>query len=120
MRNFTLILAGVVGTALAVATAEDAKTESDQVARWVARLGHDSFTEREKATKELEGIGPPALGALRQSQNSPDAEVKRRSRELVQKIEKRVEAERVLAPAKVRLSYRDVPLTEALADLATK
>src|SRR4051812_43839701 len=49
-----------------------------------------------------------------------DAEVKRRAEELVAKIEKRTESVKLLVPTKVKLTYKDTPVTEAVADFAKK
>src|SRR5262245_1350902 len=40
---------------------------ADRVARLVKQLGHNEFAKREAASKELDAIGEPALGALRKA-----------------------------------------------------
>jgi len=59
-----------------------------QIANLIEKLGNNDFQEREKASKELESIGEPALPALRKAQKtSLDFEVRRRARGLAQRIE---------------------------------
>src|SRR5262249_42520219 len=74
----------------------------------------------EKASEELDKIGLPALEALRKAIKNGDAEVGRRAEELVSRIEKRAETAAILAPTKVRLTCKDTPVTQAVADLAKK
>jgi hypothetical protein len=92
----------------------------DAVARLVERLGSDDHGEREAATEALAGQGAAAVPALRAALDSPDAEVRRRAAVALARIEERLEAEEVLRPRTVRLSYRDVPLAEALADFGRR
>jgi hypothetical protein len=90
------------------------------VRRLIAQLGSSQFTEREAATKALEALGPAVLEALREAARSDDAEIRRRARPLIQKAEKRLEAEKLLQPTRVRLVYQDTPLAEALADFSRR
>ncbi len=90
--------------------------DEERTAKLIQQLGSDSFADREKATQELEQIGPAALDALRRATRGDDPERKRRAEELVQKIEKRALEASLLAPKRVRLAYKDTPLAEALAD----
>jgi hypothetical protein len=46
---------------------------ADRVAGLVKRLGHPNFTIREQAGKELDAIGEPALGALRNAAAGDDS-----------------------------------------------
>src|SRR5262249_2872619 len=94
----------------------DAKT----IDKLVERLGSEDFTDREKAATDLDACGAAALPALRKAAESKDAEISKRSAELVAKIEKRVESERLLAPKRVHLIYKDTPIAEAVADFAKK
>jgi hypothetical protein len=83
----------------------------------IDKLGSGSFSEREEATVALDAAGEPALPGLRIAASSDDAEVRRRASELVRKIEHRKESTRLLTPTKVRLSFKDTPLPEAVAEL---
>jgi hypothetical protein len=44
-----------------------AETEAERIDRLIRQLGSDSFAQREAAGKALEGIGTPALDALRKA-----------------------------------------------------
>ncbi len=94
--------------------------EAARIARLIEQMGSGNFEEREKATEALEAIGVPALEALRKAADSEDVEVKRRAGELVKKLEKKAETDRVLAPKKIHLVCKDTPLAAAVADLARK
>lgn len=91
-------------------------SDAAQVPKLIDKLGSDRFAEREKATKELDRIGAPALDALRKAAQSDDPERKRRAEELVEEIESRALAADLLAPKRVHLAYKDTPLAEAVAD----
>jgi hypothetical protein len=91
-----------------------------RVAALIAQLGSPQFDERQAATEALDALGLDALEPLRQARSSPDAEVRRRARQLVQQLERRLETARALEPTHLRLVYQDTPLTEAVADVARK
>jgi hypothetical protein len=122
MRTPWSILAVLLGLGLgAVALrAERTATPPKNVAQLIAQLGSTRFAERARATRALDAIGAPALDALRKAIHSPDMETSRRARQLVAAIEKRVEAAAVLAPTRVRLLCKDMPVTDAVAELARK
>src|SRR5438128_3756435 len=53
----------------------------------IQQMGNPDFAERQAATKRLEGIGKPALPALREAaKNSEDAEIRRRAQRLVERL----------------------------------
>lgn len=58
----------------------------EQLAQWVRDLGHDDFEKRENASQRLWEAGPLAEAVLKEAINSNDAEVTRRSRELLDKV----------------------------------
>lgn len=91
-----------------------------QIAKLIDQLGSDAYVEREEASKKLDEIGVPALDDLKKAVSSSDAEVQRRARDLVAKIDRRVQAVKVLAPAKVHLKFDNVPLADALREVANK
>ena len=69
------------------------ETTTDRVARLIGQLGHTEFRKREQASKELDVIGEPALGALRKAANSDaDAEVRHRAERIVQAVTGRIRA----------------------------
>lgn len=118
-RRLVLALIGAVGLgALLLAPARAAeKLDAEKLAKLVEQLGSDEFSDRETAMKELATIGAPALEALRKGAQSDNAEIKRRCEELATKIEKTAEVATILNPKKVRLSCKDVPVAEAVAQL---
>src|SRR5262249_10518896 len=50
------------------------------------------------------------------AEENKDMEGRRRAQELVAKLEKKVLAAKILAPKRLRLSYKNTPLSEAIAD----
>jgi WD40 repeat protein len=60
----------------------------EQVAQWVADLGHDEFAERDQATQELEKLDTLAAPALRKAlANQPELEARRRIEALLRKLD---------------------------------
>src|SRR5207247_422067 len=78
------------------------------------------FAAREAAMTALDQLGGTALPALKAALRSSDAEVQWRAEEVAQRIERRLEVQRLLKPRTVRLSYKDTPVAEAVADFAQK
>jgi hypothetical protein len=54
----------------------------------IRQLGDPAFAVREKASAELEAVGLPAVGLLRQAERDPDVEIVRRAERCLQRIEK--------------------------------
>ncbi len=121
-RYLPLALLVILGVFLlgALPSPSSEAVSAERIDRLIEQVGSGTFTEREKATKELDAIGVPALGALRKAARSDDAEVKRRAEELVKKIEKQAESAKVLAPKRLRLVCTDTPVSEAVAQLQKK
>ncbi|MBI1915925.1 MAG: hypothetical protein HYS12_14500 [Planctomycetes bacterium] len=110
------LLAGL-GIALSVPGKAAEKTDADTINKLITKLSSNRFAEREKAQKALEEIGLPALDALRKAaEESKDMEAQRRAKELVAKLEKKALAAKILAPKRLRLTYKNTPLSEAIAD----
>jgi hypothetical protein len=103
-----------------VSPAAEESSTKEQIARWIARLGSRKYVERRAAARALDQLGPRSFEGLDTAAKSTDAEVRRRARVVAQAIRKRIETDRLLAATRVRLSYRDTPLREAVADLAKK
>ncbi|MGE3809547.1 MAG: hypothetical protein AB7K24_33200 [Gemmataceae bacterium] len=62
--------------------------QEKQVRQWIAQLGSESFDEREAATRKLEEFGPKIAPLLRGvGLSSPDAEVVRRSKAILARLE---------------------------------
>ena len=124
MRNrfpgLALLLCLGLGTVIAIPSGAAEPVDAKKIAKLIEQLGGDEFSEREKASAELDAIGAPALEALRKAAKNTDVEVSKRSADLVVKIEKRGETARLLAPKKVHLVYKETPLNEAIADFTKK
>jgi hypothetical protein len=116
MYRYAFLLVAVAGQVGAAPEASDAA----RVAALVRQLGSESYAEREAAMAALDAAGEPALDALREAARGKDPEVRRRAVLLVRQVERRVEARKVLEPQRLRLEYKDVPLSEAVADFARK
>jgi hypothetical protein len=108
-----------VGVA-ALAAAEAPGDGGRDAARLTAQLGSDSFAQREAAARALDQLGAAALPWLRQALADPDAEVRRRAAELIDAIEQRELTRRLLAPQKVRLHYKGVPVAVAVGDFSRR
>ena len=88
--------------------------------RLIKQLGSCHFAEREAADTQLRALGEPVLKALRRAAHSGDAEVRRRAARLLRLIDQDVRAVRLLAPVRVRLVCKDMPVPVAVANLARK
>src|SRR5579859_6287667 len=114
---FTGLAFGVL-TALPTNAAEPA--DAAKIEKLIEKLGSSKFDERDQANKDLDAIGVPALEALRKATKSSDAEVSRRSADLVKLIEKRAESQTVLKPTKIHLVFKDTPVGEAVDEFKKK
>jgi hypothetical protein len=90
------------------------------LARLVAQLGSDRYDDREAACKELDGLGAAALEPLRTAIGSRDEETRRRALHVLERIQLRVETARLTKPKMIRLVYTDVPVPQAVQDMARK
>lgn len=90
---------------------------ADPIFHLVAQMGSQKYAEREAATRALDELGVTALPALRKALQADDLEVRRRAEALVQRIERRLEVERLLEPKRVRLAFQDVPVSEAVLEI---
>jgi hypothetical protein len=86
---FAAACSAVLWIAGAVITADQAAAASpDPIDRLIQQLGSDDFETREAASKELKGIGEPAVPPLHKATESHDSEIRRRAQELVEAIER--------------------------------
>lgn len=108
----TVLMLGLAICATPGRTADEAA-----IGKLIEQLGSAEFSEREKASTELNRIGTPALEALRKATKSDDPEVRRRAEDLVGVLERQAATEKVLAPKKVRLQLKETPLPDAVATL---
>jgi uncharacterized protein (TIGR03067 family) len=88
-----------------------------EMKRLIDQLGSNQFTDREQATEKLFKLGKSALPSLKEAAKSPDAEIRRRAQQLVERISA-PDLEKELA--KLRGTWRVVAMTldgvEATAD----
>jgi hypothetical protein len=96
------------------------RSEPDDIAGWIQKLGSNEYDEREAATRELGKLGPIVLAQLKKAAESPDMEVRRRAQELADRIEKQILTAKLLQPQRIRLVYKDVPVADAVADFGKK
>jgi hypothetical protein len=118
--TWLVFLAGF-GIALSVPGPAAEKTDADTINKLIAKMSSNRFAEREKAQKALEEIGLPALDALKKAaEANKDMEGRRRAQELVAKLEKKALSAKILTPKRLRLTYKNTPLSEAIADFKKK
>jgi hypothetical protein len=122
--RFLAVCAGVSLGLCLVRAAEEAKrapkVDAAAMARLITQLGSDRYEDRESASKELDALGQNALEALRPALTNRDVETRRRARDLVERIEKRLESAQLTQPKLVRLVYNDTPVMQAVQDMARK
>jgi len=91
-----LVIAGAIllGTRAYLSGADESKVtekatakSQKEVDRLIDCLGSKQFKDREQATHELWKRGESALPSLKEATNSPDAEVRRRAHQLVERLE---------------------------------
>jgi WD40 repeat protein len=85
----------------------------EEIAKWVRALGGDAEA-REKAVKELEAVGPPALKALAEIADDPMSPIRQRARELWE----RIAIAEALAPRRISLKLNDADVADAVKALA--
>src|SRR5262245_9454066 len=119
--GLSVLLACLVFTSLTTAIARGESTpvraDSKQISGLVSQLVSPRFKEREDAAQQLRGLGAGALDALRSAVRNSDPEIRRRAETLSGLIQHQLEAQQVLQPKLVRLSCKDMRLSEAIADL---
>jgi hypothetical protein len=86
----------------------------------IEQLGDDSFATREKAMKDLIGIGPAAVPQLREAADSSDTEVKRRAKQCLKEIGDIVDEQPLLAAIRVLGWRKPEGAAELLLDWAAR
>src|SRR5262249_6200842 len=120
LRGLLLLLALTLLAVPAAPLHADDKAAAPTPAQLVERLGSFEFGERQEAMRALDALGEPALAALKAGLRGPDMEVRRRRDELIDKIELRLESARMIQTKRLHLTYKDTPLSEAVADFGRK
>src|SRR2546425_80208 len=95
--SLALFIAGgiLLGTGASRSAADESKVtqtpapakSEKEMKRWIDQLGSHQFVDRERATYELAKLGKCALPSLKEASKSPDAEVRRRARQLVEQMD---------------------------------
>jgi len=116
-----VLLLGLALAMLAITPAPaDDKPNAAKIQKLIDQMGSDTYEEREAAAKALGAIGEPALELLRKAVQYGEPEVRKRAEDLVRKIEKTAERDRVLGATRVRLSFKDTPIPDAVAEIQKK
>jgi len=114
------LLAAVGAGVLAAAAAAMSPPVPSPVDVLIARLGSESFAEREAAASALEATGPAAIPALDAAARDPNPEVGRRAGEVLARLRRTTDSKDRLAAKKVKLAYKAVPLGTAVNDLKAR
>jgi hypothetical protein len=117
VRKSTL-LAAVLGLSVAARVGGEAPppaAPSPAVRALIEQLGDADYRKRDEAVRRLEAEGPVAVPALRKVLGHPDAEVRRRVREMIPAIETAA----ILTPRRLTLKVANKPL-RAVFDEFTK
>src|SRR5437879_4749484 len=121
MRRSCTLLLVIAWTWPAVAGEPDKSAEPDALKQLVDRLGSRRHSEREAAMATLIARRSPAsIDLLRKAAASGDLEVRRRACHVLDYLARCQETERVLRPQKIQITYKDVPVPEAITDFARR
>jgi hypothetical protein len=96
-----------------------AAQDQDRIPDLVKKLGDPEFAVREEAKAELAKIGAPALKALQEALQSPDAEVAESARSLIESIRRSQVVQGAIKGTRVTLQVKETPLAEAARTLGT-
>lgn len=121
MRRGCLVLIACLLSESTVRTAEPVAVDEAAVRKLIEQLGSKRYRERQQAVAELARLPAPAVARLLiEAGKSTDPEVRRLARELLRDSVSRQETEQLLRPSKIRLTYRNVAVPEALADFTRR
>jgi hypothetical protein len=107
MHGLFSVLA-VLFASISVAEETPKKLSQEQIAKLIEQLGNSDFEVRESANRQLREM-EEALPALRRAAQSSDLEVRRRAKEVVAVLEKRL-SERFLRQAVTRVNEEGLDL----------
>lgn len=110
---------GLIGSAVLVASPSAGQVPDPFEAK-VRALAHPRYAEREKAARDLEAAGEPALKALRAAENSNDEELRARAAAVAEKIDRAARSKRLLIAPTLALKLDRVPLQQAVAEVSQK
>jgi serine/threonine protein kinase/WD40 repeat protein len=87
-----------------------------QIAGWIRQLDSGEANIRRRAEQALAAVGPPALAALTEAAGTGTAAVKKRAAA----VSDQIAIQTALAPVRISLKLKDVPIAEAVKALATQ
>jgi WD40 repeat protein len=90
------------------------QAKPEEIAGWVGQLSDKDDKTRSAAAQALEEVGPAALEALDEAAKHPDAAVRRRVREVLD----RIEVAQALTPRRVNLKVGNADLADTVKALA--
>lgn len=120
IRPASLILSMIVVPSIPAQMPGEEKPSSGQINKWIAELASSEYQVRQSAFDRLAGCGPEAVESLRQAIKSKDPEVRLRAGNILARVERRIEAGKLLTPTRINLDYQDAPLPEVVKDLAKR
>jgi len=88
----------------------------EQLAGWVKQLADKDAKTQTEAAHALEEVGPPALKVLDEAAKHPDAAVRQR----VKEVQDRIAVAEAVAPRRLSLKWKDVPVADALKALGER
>ncbi|MSQ94381.1 MAG: hypothetical protein EXR98_07475 [Gemmataceae bacterium] len=89
----------------------------ESAADLVAKLGSRNYAERVQAARKLELLGKAALPALEKALAAADLETRRRSLQLMERIEDLTMLAALVTPTSVRLRIDDLPVSDAVREV---
>jgi hypothetical protein len=84
------------------------------IAEFIKQLGDDDFLVRERATRELQDLGPAARSALQQAKNHEDAEVASRAKLCLEALGSGSHGELLARAARVLSTHKSAQAVEVL------
>ncbi len=88
--------------------------DRDKIRGLIARLGDERFTTREKASEELFALGRVGLSQLQQASKNSDAEIARRAKLLIERIEREPACQLPVAAVRLLAVRKPAGSVEAL------
>jgi hypothetical protein len=93
-----------------------AEAERVKIHDLIIKLGHRSFSVRQKATAELKQLGLRAAGLLRPAENHKDGEVSRRAKQCLEQLASHPDVPLLAAAVRLLALRRPAGAAEALLD----
>jgi len=97
--------------------ADGKKVDAAHIRKLIEDLGSASYLEREQAGRDLEAIGPVAVGELRKAAANRDVEISTRAIRLADRLEEKALADSMVSGKRIRLKVTDMSVVAAVAEL---